>query len=93
MANPRPVLIPPQVKVSGPLGLCNPCCAARKADPEQPVREAVTMVPALVPLPGPGGQIIGVTAVALPHCWQHIPSPGPAGGAGLLIARGDIPRT
>lgn len=93
MTNPRPVLIPPQVKVSGPLGLCNPCCAARKADPEQPVREAVTMVPTAAPIPGPGGQVIGVGVVALPYCWEHIPEAGPgANGSGLLLARGQIPR-
>jgi hypothetical protein len=85
------LVIPPPVKASGPLGLCNPCCAARKADPEQPLREGVTLVPAQVPIMGPGGQVIGIGVVALPHCWEHIP--GAAAGSGLIIANGEIPRT
>jgi hypothetical protein len=80
---------PPAVP-SGPLGLCNPCCAARIADPEQPLREAVTLVPATVPIAGPGGQVMGVGVVALPHCWEHIPRG--TGRPGLLVANGEIPR-
>ncbi len=81
------------VKATGPFGLCNPCCAARIADPEQPLREAVTLVPAQVPIAGPGGQVIGVGVVALPHCWEHIPGPGAAAGPRLLVANGEVPRT
>jgi hypothetical protein len=51
----------------------------------------VTLVPATVPIPGPGGAVIGVGVVALPQCWEHIP--GPAAGSKLLIANGEIPRT
>ena len=91
MNDPRHVLVPPPVKVSGPLGLCNPCCAARLADPEQPLREAVTLVPSQVPIAGPGGQLVGIGVVALPHCWEHIPRAN--GRPGLLIANGEIPRT
>jgi hypothetical protein len=80
------------VKAAGPFGLCNPCCAARKADPEQPVRDAVTLVPAQVPIPGPGGQVIGVGVVALPHCWEHIPDPVAPAASRLLIANGEVPR-
>ena len=80
------------MKPSGPLGLCNSCCAARKADPEQPLREAVTLVPAQVPFPGPGGQVIGVGVVALPQCWEHVPGPV-ARGPGLLVVNGNVPRT
>jgi len=82
--------VQPPVKASGPLGLCNSCCAARKADPEQPLAEAVTLVPAQIPIAGPGGVVIGVGVVALPQCWEHIP--GPAGGSGLVIANGQVPR-
>ncbi len=92
MSDPRHVLaVQPPVKAAGPLGLCNPCCAARIADPGQPLREAVTLVPATVPIGGPGGQVIGVGVVALPHCWEHIPRPG--AGPGLIIASGHVPRT
>jgi hypothetical protein len=91
VSDPRPGLVTfPPVRASGPLGLCNPCCAARRADPEQPLREAVTLVPTLVPVPGPGGQVIGAGVVALPHCWEHIP--GAAAGSGLIIANGQVPR-
>jgi len=93
VTDPRILAVTPPVKASGPLGLCNPCCAARIADPEQPLREAVTLVPATVPIPGPGGQVIGVGVVALPHCWEHIPRPAPGQGSGLLIANGQVPRT
>ena len=48
-------------------------------------------MPAQVPIPGPGGQVIGVGVVALPHCWEHIPRA--AAGSGLLIANGNVPRT
>lgn len=88
MNDPRHILIPP-AKASGPLGLCNPCCAARIADPEQPLREAVTLVPSQVPVMGPGGQIAGIGVVALPHCWEHIPRASRR--PGLLIASGEIP--
>jgi hypothetical protein len=84
--------VQPPVKTTGPLGLCNPCCAARKQDPEQPVREAVTLVPATVPIPGPGGQIMGIGVVALPHCWEHIPGPSAGAAPRLLVANGEIPR-
>jgi hypothetical protein len=84
--------VTPPVKATGPLGLCNACCAAKKADPEQPLREAVTLVPVAAPIPGPGGQVIGVGVVALPQCWEHIPGPVGAGPR-LLIANGEIPRT
>ncbi len=80
------------LKATGPFGLCNPCCAARKADPEQPLRQAVTLVPATVPVPGPGGQVIGVGVVALPQCWEHVPGPV-ARGPGLLVVNGNVPRT
>jgi len=49
-------------------------------------------VPATVPIPGPGGQVIGVGVVALPQCWEHVPGPG-GGGPRLLIANGEVPRT
>jgi len=39
------VAVPQPVRASGPLGLCNSCCAARKADPAHPLAEAVTLVP------------------------------------------------
>ncbi len=81
----------PPLKASGPLGLCNPCCAARKADPGHPVAEAVTLVPAMVPIPGPGGQVIGAGVVALPHCEAHIPGPGVPQGSRLLVANGQLP--
>jgi len=91
VSDPRHVVaVSPPVRASGPLGLCNSCCAARKQDPEQPLREAVTLVPAQVPVGGPGGQVIGVGVVALPQCWEHVP--GPAAGSGLLIANGQVPR-
>ncbi len=91
MSDPRHVLVSPPVRASGPLGLCNSCCAARKADPEQLLAEAVTLVPAQVPIVGPGGQVLGIGVVALPQCWEHVP--GPAAGRGLLIANGEVPRT
>lgn len=82
--------VQPPVRSAGPLGLCNPCCAARIADPEQLLAEAVTLVPCTVPIAGPGGQVIGVGVVALPHCWEHIPRG--AAGSGLIIANGQVPR-
>lgn len=92
MTDARHILsVTPPVKATGPLGLCNSCCAARKQDPEQPLREAVTLVPAQVPIPGPGGALIGVGVVALPQCWEHVPGPA-AAGSGLLIANGEVPR-
>jgi len=53
----------------------------------------VTLVPAQVPIGGPGGQVIGVGVVALPQCWEHTPGPAPGQGSGLLIASGNVPRT
>lgn len=73
----------------GPLGLCNSCCATRKTDPEQPVRDAVTMVPAQVPIIGPGGVVVGVGVIALPQCWDHIPGGMPSQ---LVVPNGGLPQ-
>ena len=94
MSDPRHGLaVPAPVKASGPLGLCSTCCAARKADPAHPLAEAVTLMPAQVPVTEPGGMVIAVGVVALGQCWEHVAGPGPGGTPRLVAANGVIPRT
>lgn len=85
-------LTPRPLKATGPLGLCLLCLSIHKGDPEQPVTEAVTLAPTTIPLAAPNGQLIGVTAVAVPTCEAHLAAPQQPAQSRLLIANGEVPR-
>lgn len=73
------------------IGFCHFCVVAWKqaanAQQELPkVAWAITYVPAAAGIPGPGGQVAGVTSVPLPACFNHVPAGAAKQQSGLLVA-------
>ena len=53
------------------LGLCLQCLTEYKVGERAKVNYALTLAPSPVPLSN-GMQIIGIAAVAVPACWDHL---------------------
>jgi hypothetical protein len=73
---PAGLAIIPPLAVTGPLGLCYHCCAARKTDPARAVSEAVCLAPVSVNIGDALGNVIGVAMVAVGHCMDCLGGTG-----------------
>lgn len=71
------------------IGFCHYCVVGWKMSelggkPVDVINAAITLVPAAAPIPGPGGQMVGMGVVAVPVCFEHVPVGRPAGQSLLL---------
>ena len=49
---------------------------------------AIALAPSPVTVPGPTGEMIGMTVIALPSCYDHLMTTNPMAPRGLLIPGG-----
>jgi hypothetical protein len=77
------------------LGMCLACLTMLKqlkpdAAEGKAAQFAIAMAPTILPIPGPGGQIIGMAAVAVGTCWDHL-NAGPGEQHKPLLVAGGMP--
>jgi len=80
------------------LGLCLQCITEIKAAPPDALNGrtpafGITAAPVIVPITGPGGQILGMAVASVPACWDHVSGPQDSEQRSpLLVAQGPVPR-
>jgi len=80
------------------LGLCLQCIGEIKAAKPDALNGrtpafGITLAPMIVPIGGPGGQLMGMGVAAVPACWEHVSGPEQAEQRSpLIVAQGTVPR-